>query len=72
VIIRTPFIIGSDALPLHIMGKGLENADELVKDTLAMERFIREVAGGRDLEFVRWDYLASHRSANIIRFVIAC
>jgi hypothetical protein len=72
MLIRTPFIIGADALPLLIMGKDIENPDALASDTSAMERFIREVAGGRDLDFVRWDYLASHRLDDGIRFAIAC
>jgi hypothetical protein len=42
-------------------GRQIPHPEAIAKDTQAAERLIRQITGMEQLEFIRWDYLASNK-----------
>jgi hypothetical protein len=65
LLIRAPSVTHSDSFSIIMTGRQIPNPEAIAKDTQAAERLIRQITGMEQLEFDRWDYLVSHKSASV-------
>jgi hypothetical protein len=65
LLIRAPSVTHSDSFSIIMTGRQIPNPEAIAKDTQAAERLIRKITGMEQLEFDRWDYLVSHKSASV-------
>jgi hypothetical protein len=70
--IRRPSSYNSNSFSIQAGGRDIVDPDALAADTNAMEQFVKEVTGRSDLEFVKWEYLTSHRSVIFLREYATC
>jgi hypothetical protein len=62
--LRAPGGVVPGRWALTIAGKQIEDPETLGKDPKALEKFIWEVTGRRDIEFTDWHYLTAARSVS--------